>query len=202
MRLRSLGPRDRRALVAGVLLAAVFAGWRFVGAPLAHADAERRARLASSRDLLARELEVLASADSYPPLVATASHALRDVMPRLLDGGTPGARSASLVAWVQSRARAAGVRVTEIAPVDDSASVPGLQPVSVRIAGRAVLGAVLAFVSSIEGGDKLVRVSSLGISGEQESETGVLHFDLTATGYVPGDLRAHGSADGTTGDIR
>lgn len=202
MRTPSLGRRDRRALVLGALLAVPVIGWQVIGAPLARADSERRARLASSRDLLARELEIVASAGAYPPLVGDAEHAMREATPRLLAGATAGARSAALVAWVQGRAREAGVRLTEIAPLDDSASVAGLQPVSIRIAGRAELGAVLAFISAIERGEKLVRVSSLGISGEAETNPEALHFDLTATGYALGDTGARAVVNGATASTR
>lgn len=187
MRTPSLRARDRRALALGALLALPVIGWTFVGAPIARADSERRARLASSRELLARELEIVASADAYPPLLGDAREAMREASPRLFAGGTSGARSASLVAWVQGRARAAELRLSEIAALDDSASVAGLRPVSIRIAGRADLESVLSFISSMERGEKLVRVSGLGISAREESGAEPLQFELTATGYALGD---------------
>lgn len=191
MRTPSLRARDRRALALGALVAVPVIGWTLVGAPIARADADRRARLASSRELLARELEIVASADAYPPLLGDARQAMREASPRLFTGGTSGARSASLVAWVQARARASEVRLSEIATVGDSASVAGLRPVSIRIAGRADLEAVLSFISSMERGEKLVRVSGLGISAREESGPEPLHFELTATGYALGDPGAH-----------
>lgn len=184
MRRPTLSQRDRRALLAGALLAVPMAAWPLAGAPLAHGTVDARARLETRRDLLARELEVLASEETYPALADAGARAMREASPRLFEGATAGARSAALVAWVQQRARAAGVRVAEVSPMADSARVGSLAPLAVRVSGTASLEGMLTFLNSIESGDRLARISRLALSVDEASGTTVLRYELGVTGYT------------------
>ncbi|HVE78359.1 MAG TPA: type II secretion system protein GspM [Gemmatimonadaceae bacterium] len=195
MRGVTLAARDRRALTLGGLIALPVLLWTLAVAPYVRALADARDQVEGGRAVLARELGVLAAAHQYPALADEGARALRRAAPHLLDAGSAGVASASLVAYVQSRARESRVRVTELAPQSDSAASQGVLPVSLRVEGKGSLEALLTFLQSLEMGPKLVRVDGLEIEATEMIGTGmaegddrtadVLVFGLMATGFAP-----------------
>jgi hypothetical protein len=189
----TLTRRDRRALSLGGLIALPVVVWSLALAPYVRAVGDARERLDGDRALLARELEVLASADRYPGLLAQGTRALAQARPHLLDGATGPAAGAALVAYVQGRARASAVALNEIAPQPDSVATQGILPVSLRLDGTGDLEGLLTFLRALESGPKLVSVSEVEIEATEaiaasdaagEEGTGLLAFHLSVTGFA------------------
>lgn len=181
MSTRSISARDRRALRFAALVALPYLGWQLVVAPFARASSDASARAESSRGLLARELAVVDAERDLPAWRAESRAALAAAAPQLVAGATPGARSAALIAWLQSRARTTDVRITEASPLEDSTATAGLAAISVRVAGRGALEDVMLFLRALENGTKLVGIRQIGLHRREEGD---LDFDLAVTGYA------------------
>src|SRR5690606_21878341 len=78
-----LSARDRRALELGAAVVMPVLVWMFAGVPDVRALGEARARLEAERDLLARELELVASAPAHLADAERATQGLLNAAPRL-----------------------------------------------------------------------------------------------------------------------
>ena len=86
MNLPKLSSRDRRALLLGTVVLASGVGWTAAVKPYLRAVRGVSSTLASERELLDRELRLLATADQYPAAVEHAGDRLLEVATRLFGG--------------------------------------------------------------------------------------------------------------------
>lgn len=121
--LPGLKPRDRRALLVGLVLLAPFAAFRFGVAPWLQRASELREVLASEQDLLAREKGVLLDATSFPERTRGLAVALESMDPWLFQGSGTVAAAGALSRYVADRAVAAAILIEE-ADTRDSATQP------------------------------------------------------------------------------
>lgn len=191
-----LSGRDRRALALGGGVVALALLWTYAAAPYLRALEDVRARLDAARGLLARELELAASAPALAVGVERAAERLRDVAPRLLPGTGDGVADAALADYVRRHAREARVHLASVAPAGagagdaERATAAGirLQETALLVTGEGDLEGLLTLVARLETGTKLVRVDGLWIdAGQAAPQPGgalPLSFRFTVTGWA------------------
>ena len=191
---RQLAPRDKRALLLGLVLLAPALAWVLVVRPYAAALTDARARLESERDLLSRERALLASADDYPLRRRRAGSALGSTWTRIVRGADTLSVAAALTSYVSETAESAGLYVEQVeARGADSTRAAALGRVrlnaaTVELRARGDLQRVLAFVAALETGETIVRVDRLRIErsgGAQEAgDQETLAVSVTVTGVA------------------
>ena len=190
MRLPAAGTRDRRALLIGAAIIAPALLWKVAVAPYLGAVADARARLASERALLERELELLAASALYPAAIERAAALLIEAAPRLFAADNPTVASAELAGYVQEVARSSRVLLTRVEPRPAEPGGTGLVALPLDIEGETDLEGLMTFLRRVESGPRRVRIDDLRIDGlraaaarpSDGSET--LGFTLTARGYM------------------
>ena len=185
---RTLGARDRRALVVGVAAVALMLGWTRVARPAVAGLRTRAAEVAAQRDLLARERALVAVAPRLPALQREAERVVAAETPRLFAGDSVGA-SAELTGYVADVAGESGVRLTSIearAPSTDR----GVLRLLVDARGEGSWSDVLGFVAALESSEQLADVRRVRIErGPRGGATGgapVVSLSLTVAGYGRG----------------
>ena len=196
LRLPTLAPRDRRAVLAGtwVLVPVLIA--TLVVRPWAVALYDARASATRERELLVRERALLADASGDSARLRLASQTLADAAPRLFAGAEAVTASAELARYATTQAVASGLVVrqaesqttlAEDARMDPAARADSSADV-LRVAIRASgdIGAVVRFLRLMEDGPRLVRVERIGISRGLvgTSEAGTLVLTATVTGLA------------------
>jgi hypothetical protein len=201
VRLPNLASGDRRALLIGLAVAAPIVFWMLGATPYLHAVQETRARLETSRDLLARERRLLAGAPQYPAALAAGKTRLAAVSERLLDGSNEAAAATALATYLRGHARPSHVLLSELesAPAENVAG--GMTAVALNVSGESDLEGLLTFLRALESGSKLVHVDQLEIeSAPQHGAAGgagvapagpeVLSFRLRVKGFALGTFGA------------
>ena len=158
-----LSPRDRRALALGALVLAPTLGFALVAKPYLHARAVLQERVREQRDLLRREVTLVAAAHDLPPRLEGATRAFANGRTRLLSGRDPLGATAALVSLVGDEARRQGVLLEAI---ESGAPEPvGNELVAVRIdvRGRGDLEGLLRWLKALETGPRLLRVERLAV---------------------------------------
>lgn len=194
LKLPTLAPRDRRAMLVGawVLLPALLAA--LVVKPWAIAASVGRSSATRERELLIGERALLAEAPGDSARLRLASQALADDAPRLFAGAEAVTASAELARYVTTQAVVSGLAVrqaeTQTVLAGDARTDPAARVDSsaelLRVAIRASgdVGAVIRFLRSMEDGPRLVRVERIGISRglAGTSEAGTLTLTATLAG--------------------
>jgi hypothetical protein len=159
----ALSPRDRRALrwCAAVLLPAL--AYSFAVKPYAAAVAHAEQRLASERELLARELALLAQAPYVPAATREARDLTADAASRFFQGGDGYTATAALATYAQSAAEESNVAIRQAEPGEPSARPDGLVELTLGLRAEGDLEGILQLLRSLEGSDRLIRVDGLVI---------------------------------------
>ena len=190
MNIPRLSTRDRRALRLGALILGPALLWALVAAPYLRAVKDTGERIDAERQLLQREIELLASADRLPEILDTGADRLRQAAERLFGGGNPAIASAAVAEYLQTRARASRVLLTGLDPAPTEEPVEGVLVLPLRVQGETDLEGLLTFIHSLESGPKLVRLEDLRVQGLRTGATlgaddvEVLTFGLSASGYM------------------
>jgi hypothetical protein len=190
-----LNPRDRRAVLVGgaLLVPALF--FTLVGSPYLDALTERRARLFADRELLARELALVADARHYLRALSTVEDSLRSGAPRLFPGPDEISAAAALEAYVGEAAGRSRVLLRQSQSRSAGPGADGLLTLEADIRGTGDLRGVLAFLHALETGAKLVHVDQLSIDmGQGARPEHALSFGATVRGYA---LEAPAAAPGS-----
>ena len=186
---RMLTGRDRRAIMLGlwVLVPALL----FVASrPYRAALADTREQLATQRDLLSRELALLADLERYPSAYRTADSALRSATPRLFEEKDDVLATARLASYLAGQALASRLLFQEADPRPAQRSRDGLRTLEVDIRAEGDTEGVLRFLQSLERGPKLITIQQLRITrGERVQEKGsapvtVLSITATVNGFA------------------
>ena len=162
MKSGGMSGKDRRAVLMGLIVLgpALFYVWPVK--PYLAAVAETRNRMAVGRDLLSREKAAISAARLNPGLQSLADSAMRATSPRLFHGRDDVA-SADLITTLSDIARQNEVFVSENFALKRVTDPSGVVILRAEVRGESDLQGVLAFLESIEHGDKLLRVESLDI---------------------------------------
>ncbi len=201
MKIPTLSARDRRALLlaASVLVPALF--WALVAAPYLSAVERASDSMAAERELLRREVALLASAEQFPAALEEGAAQLLEVASRLFGGENPSVTSAALAQYLQTAARSARVLFTRLEPAPAEEAGTGVIALPLRVQGETDLEGLLTLLHSLETGEKLVRVENLRIQGLRTTtaravdDSEVLSFEFTAAGFMLAEA-ANSPADG------
>ena len=177
MNLRSLTVRDRRALTLGGAAFVPMLLWLLVIAPFTRRLGETRDRLDRSTELLRRELRVVGSARQYAAARAQAQRRLEESRSRIMYATSDASARATLVGFVDERARASNIDVGAVDATGDSAAVGTLRRVSVRVSGSGDMEGILTLIGALEGGSPFLTVNQIEIEQNGQSASS----EVTAT---------------------
>lgn len=180
MRIPTLSPRDRRAVLLGALLVVPATAWSQGVLPYIRAVREARAELRSERGLLQRELQVLAGANRYPAEFSAGADRLLAEVPRLIGGDDDGAASAALAGYVRGVAQAARVQLTRVEPASSADAGAGITALPLEVSGEGDLEGVMTMLHLLETGPKLVHVTGMTL------ETSETPASAAPTDYMTG----------------
>jgi type II secretory pathway component PulM len=185
MNLRSLTVRDRRALTLGVVAFVPMLVWLLIVAPYTRHLGETRDRLDRSTELLRREVRIVGSARQYAAARTEAQRRLEASRPRLIYATSDASARATLVGFVDERARASNIEVAAVDATSDSTQVGALRRVSVRVSGTGDMEGILTLIGALESGSPFVAVTQLAIEAGTPSTgaTETLAFRLVASGF-------------------
>jgi hypothetical protein len=182
-------PRDRRALMLGgaVLLPVLLVMW--VGRPAVSKVRALRAEVARERDLLRRELALLAAVPALESSVATLAEEMERAATRLFPGADPLAATAGLGAYVSELARRHRVHVQQGETRPAVPAAGDLVAVEVGLRVQSDLEGALDFLSALERGSRLVEVARLTIergasARDREPDHETLAIALVVRGYA------------------
>jgi hypothetical protein len=219
MRAPRFGPRDRRAVLLGAAVLAPAFAWTFAAAPYLAAVRDAGDRLAVERRLLGGELELLASAESYPDAFDAGAERLLAAAPRLMGGDDEGAAAAALAGYVRRLAQTGGASLARVEPAAASDAGGGVRALPVGVTGETDLEGLLTFLQLLESGPKLVHIRDLRLEAAEApagpayapgviftpaagAQPEVIRFRFTATAFTlaaPRDSAATGDAAGGVG---
>ena len=204
LRLPSLAPRDRRALLLGTAVVLPVMVAALVVRPLVGSNGHRRAAMERERMLLARERALVAGAPRDRELLDEARRALGDAAPRLFGGTEPVTASAELARYVAALATGNGLaldRTESVLDERDAATDVGDgipvraradsldKPLRVTIQAHGDAQSIVDFLRSGESGSRQIRFERVAISRGQEldrptSSKGALTITATVSGLA------------------
>jgi hypothetical protein len=154
---------DRRALFRGiaVLLPALAYIWGVK--PLRASLDETRQQVFEQRQLLANEMAAVAAAKRNPAAQRIADSAMRAMTPRLFEGRDDAMATAELLSHLNDVAQRSNVLLVS-ASTRPTTVTNGVRALRVEVRAESDLTGVLAFLQSLEGGEKLLRVDRLDVS--------------------------------------
>jgi type II secretory pathway component PulM len=185
MNLRSLSVRDRRALTFGAAAFAPMVLWLLVIAPFTRRVSETRDRLDRSTEMLRRELRIVGSAGQYAAARTEARRRLEESRSRLIYATSDASARATLVGFVDERARASNIEVAAVDATGDSTQVGALRRVSVRLSGTGDMEGILTLMGALESGSPFLAVTQIEIEASGETTVGreALGFRLVVSGF-------------------
>jgi hypothetical protein len=142
--------------------------------------------LTVERDLLDRELRLLAGADRYPAELEQASARLLDVATRLFGGENRAVASAGLIRYLQEGAARGPALLTRLEPLPAEEEDNRLVGLPLRVEGETDLEGLLTLLQVLDAGPKLVRVESLRVQGKRAVALDgpeVLSFEFVVRGF-------------------
>jgi len=186
----TLSARDRRALLLGGLILGPALLWALVAAPYLRAVSYASERLIAERELLRREVELLATADEDPAALEVGAERLLEVAKRLVGGENPAVANAAHAQYLQTVARDSRVLITRMEPLAAEEAGIGLVALPLRVQGETDLEGLMTLLHSLEAGSKLVSVENLRIQGLRtaaaagSADAEVLTFEFTTSGFM------------------
>lgn len=199
MTLPTLNARDRRAMSLALVVLVPSLGWIWVVQPMRAALAQSQERIASEREVFAREQAAIIGAKRSPERQRVADSSVVAVTARVFAGPNDVAAGATLVwylgevarrnhVWLASAAtRTTSISVVGRAPVAVPAATGGLRPLRVELRAESDFRGVLDFLDALERGEKIVVIERLDIAktlraGQDDRET--LSVSATVVGYA------------------
>ncbi len=199
--LEGLAPRDRRAILIGLGILVPAAVYVLGVKPYRAALAEIGDLVSAEGDLLMRERELLASAESLPMEIEEARDAADRFGDRLVIASSPVLAEGVLSGFLESSAVRSRVLLEEIRGGElgrGEEPPPGLTVLRLHLRGESDLEGVLTFIDEIEKNQLLLRIRGLALEPEvarPESEgdeeaprdpipTGVVEFQMIVDGFA------------------
>jgi hypothetical protein len=199
MTFATMGARDRRALLLGLIVLAPPLLYIWGVRPYRAALDDARQQLTVERATLVRERAAIAAARKNPQLQHLADSAMRATSPRLFEGRDDVMASAELASYLGDVARARHVWLQDAATRPAELSPTGVRALKVEIRAESDLQGVLSLLQALETGTKLVRVERLDLTHQpNRSEEGgaeTLALSATISGFaIPPDAASGGAA--------
>jgi len=185
-----MNSKDRRALFLGLAVLVPALGYIWGLKPLRAWHADLRDQVTQQQLLLANERAAVSAAKKNPEAQRVADSAMRAMEPRLFEGSDPFVASAELVSHLTQIAQRANVSLTT-ASTRPATSANGVRTLRVEIRAESDITGLLAFLESIENGEKLLKVERLDVSRSLAAAEvkGVEPIAISAAiaGYALGD---------------
>lgn len=196
-----LKPRDRRALLVGLVVVAPVATFRVAISPWLSHVSELRRTLAAERGLLARERAMIVETQQLPERVRALDASLDSVRRWLLPGASAMDASGALSRYVTSLGKENGILVQQAETRPGGAVSGTLQSTSLSVRALGDLEGVVRLLHDLENGPRLLHVDALSIhpAGVNDGDLDrgeLLSASLLVTGYWIGADEA--PADVTT----
>jgi hypothetical protein len=188
MKLSAMSAGDRRALLLGAAVVLPSLLFVFGVKPYRAALADVQQQLSVERDAFARERAAVSAARQHPQMQHVADSAMQATAPRLFAGRDDVMASAEVATYIGETARKNHVWLQDASTRPATALDGGVRALHVEIRGESDLRGILAFLKSIETGNKLIRVQRLDISAQpgRSDEPGTENLALSASivGYA------------------
>ena len=184
----TMSPKDRRAIVLGliVVLPALLFIWGV--RPYRAALTETRDELDIARLALSREKAAVMTTRANPAAQKSADSALMMVGTRLFEGRDDAIASAQLAAYLGTVARQSRVLMEDANTRPSTTSPEGIRNLRVEVRAESDIQGVTTFIHNLETGNKLVRVDRLEISRvpglEDKNGFETLSIAATVTGFA------------------
>ncbi|MGH7655973.1 MAG: GspMb/PilO family protein, partial [Gemmatimonadaceae bacterium] len=123
-------------------------------------------QLSVERDAFSRERAAVAAARRNPLMQHTADSAMQAMAPRLFAGRDDVMASAEVASYLGELARGNHVWLQDASTRPATALDGGVRALHVELRAESDLRGILAFVKSLETGDKFLRVQRLDISAQ------------------------------------
>jgi hypothetical protein len=194
MSLSSPSRREWRTIALGLLIGLPILAYRVVYVPYRSALTEGRDELEAQRDLMSRELAMLAETDKYPVAYRTADSTLRRTIPRLFDHPDDVLATAQLASYVANQAVTSRAFLHEAITRNSHRSPEGVRTLEVDIRVESDLEGILRFLEALERGPKLIVMERLEVvPGERPPERGrpampLLMMTASVRGYGLTDI--------------
>ncbi|MGW8268401.1 MAG: hypothetical protein ACWGSQ_18685 [Longimicrobiales bacterium] len=218
LRLGGLSPRDRRAVLLGLVAIVPAMAYVLGVRPYRQALAEVHDRAAAEQELLDREMALLGSATSLPEAIRRAEEAAVQAERRMLQAPSTVLAEGELTDFLERSAVRNRVLLEEIRGGElprGEEPPPGLGIIRLHLRGESDLQGVLSFLNEIETSQLLLRVRGLALepevarpeaSGEGESPreavpTGVVTFQLILDGFARPEEAPEGQAPNRSGPV-
>jgi len=207
--LEGLAPRDRRALLLGLVVAIPAVAWVFGVRPYSRTLEDVQDRVAAERELLARELALVESGPELPDRVRAAEESAARAGSRMLGASSQLLAEAELTGFLEQAASQERVLLEEILSGElgrGEEPPPGLTVVRLHLRGESDLEGILRFLDRIERSQILIRVRGLALEPEvarpdaTEDDpvrraavpTGVVGFQLIVDGFAEPEAGSEG----------
>jgi len=185
----AIATRDRRALLLGAV--AIAAGFvvRYAAVPWATRSLGLRERLESERELLARDMGLLAYQTQITHYREALQSSRAGLLGRLFSGATDELVLAGIQRTVQQYSIDADVPILQVRPDGHVEYANNLARWRVVAEGESDIEAILAFTRSLETSDRLLHVTRV-LVGQRDMLTdpdailvGKLHFSVSVEGW-------------------
>jgi hypothetical protein len=186
---RTMG--ERRTIVVGAIVVVLVLLVRGVIAPYGRALADTTARLADSRELLARETALVATVSGYSDQLDTASERLSSVAPRLLPGSSEVSAQGALARLLERAAAIAPARIQQLDVLPLEQLGEGVSRVPIAIQAESDLEGMLTLLAALEAGPVLLAVEDLqvhatgnGSAAAEGAGPEIVRFGFVLSGVV------------------
>ena len=185
-----LSTRDRRALRLGVMLVGPVLAYTVAAKPYFASVQAAKAALATQRDLLDRERALAAGAPLLPKQSTIVRAAAAQARERLYTDADPITATAALGRDITQAFEEAGIALQHTEAREPVKRPDGLRELTIDLRAEGDFEGILYMLSLLEGDDRLLRVSRVGIvrrvgqTGDQDA-TEVLGIVATVHGYMP-----------------
>ena len=184
--MKTLGARDRRALLLGVaLIAGALLLLRGVPAAL-RAVVGLKERTAAQVETLARVEDVVLRGPAVRDSMAQTFRAIVALAPDLVNGESPVDAQASLSALLSLAANRHAMKVVRVDPLPDSAA-GAFHRVSLHAEFEGDVSGVTGLLGALESGEPILTVSALRIESPDPTPhprmSEVLHLSVDVGGY-------------------
>jgi hypothetical protein len=198
--LRTLAPRDRRAVLVGaaVLLPALL--FTVAVQPYRAALADVRDRTAAERALLEREEALLAQAAVLPGGLSTTAARAERAQHRLVSAPNVPLAEAEVTGFLEELAQLSRVLLQDMRGIEprrgEQPAPAGLRPIRLAVRGESDFEGVLTFLQRLESSPLLLRVAELSLEPQYEGSarggdrhaTGVVTFAVIVEAYAAADV--------------
>lgn len=189
--MKFLRPRDRRALLICAATITLSAAYRYAVLPYLQAITRASDELVAERELLTRELSLVADVPALTEAVKSAGAMVLGIAPRLFAAERDANLSAAEIqAYLQEVAALAHLNIQQLdVEPHDTAASHELSGITIRVRGQADYEGLLTFTRAIEEGPKLFSVRDVLVQqppGSANSSTPyqVLDYTMRVTAWT------------------